>query len=48
MNPVTPLSFLDCMTRKLGLKSYICCEFHKNCESLLLSIISGKLVDLNL
>ncbi|KAL1822168.1 hypothetical protein ACET3Z_008946 [Daucus carota] len=39
MNPVTPLSFLDCMTRKLGLKSYIRWEFHKKCESLLLSII---------
>lgn len=40
MNPVTPLSFLDCITSRLGLKSYIGWEFHKNCESLLLSIIA--------
>lgn len=47
MNPVTPLSFLDCITSRLGLKSYIGWEFHKNCESLVLSIIAGK-IDINL
>ncbi|KAK1392421.1 Cyclin N-terminal domain-containing protein [Heracleum sosnowskyi] len=40
MNPVTPLSFLDCITNRLGLKSYIGWEFHKNCESLVLSIVA--------
>ncbi|XP_059636883.1 cyclin-D3-1-like [Cornus florida] len=40
MNPVTPISFLDFMTRRLGLKSHLCCEFLKRCECLTLSLIS--------
>ncbi|KAI8016418.1 Cyclin-D3-2 [Camellia lanceoleosa] len=42
MNPVTPLSFLDHITRRLGLKNGLCCEFLKRCESILLCIISGS------
>ncbi|XP_027093117.1 cyclin-D3-1 [Coffea arabica] len=40
MNPVTPLSFLDFVTRRLGLKNHIYWEFLKRCEFLLLFIIS--------
>ncbi|CAI9769965.1 unnamed protein product [Fraxinus pennsylvanica] len=39
MNPVTPLSFLDHMIRRLGLKSYIHLEFLRKCENFLLSIL---------
>ena len=42
MNPVTPLSFLDYITRRLGLKNHLCWEFLKRCERLLLSVLSGK------
>ncbi|KAL7262224.1 hypothetical protein ACSBR1_000572 [Camellia fascicularis] len=42
MNPVTPLSFLDHITRRLGLKNGLCCEFLKRCESILLCIISDS------
>nr|QYW07126.1 cyclin D3-1 [Dimocarpus longan] len=42
MNPVTPLSFLDYITRRLGLKDYLCFEFLKRCECLLLSVISDS------
>ncbi|KAL8541464.1 hypothetical protein ACS0TY_002652 [Phlomoides rotata] len=40
MNPVTPLSFLDHIVRRLGLKTYIHWEFLRSCENLLLSLIS--------
>ncbi|WCJ35483.1 CYCLIN D3 1 [Euphorbia peplus] len=40
MNPVTPLSFLDYMTRRLGFKDYLCWEFIRRCELVVLSIIS--------
>ncbi|KAA8528496.1 hypothetical protein F0562_035851 [Nyssa sinensis] len=40
MNPVTPLSFLDYITRRLGLKNHLCWEFLERCERLILSIIS--------
>lgn len=40
MNPVTPISFLDYITRRLGLNSHVCWEFLKGCDSLLLSIIA--------
>ncbi|KAL2520904.1 Cyclin-D3-1 [Forsythia ovata] len=40
MNPVTPLSFLDYIARRLGLKSHLSREFLKKCECLLLSLIS--------
>ncbi|KAL2477284.1 Cyclin-D3-2 [Forsythia ovata] len=39
MNPVTPLSFLDHLIRRLGFKSYIHLEFLRKCENLLLSIM---------
>ncbi|KAK6159312.1 hypothetical protein DH2020_006626 [Rehmannia glutinosa] len=39
MNPVTPLSFLDHIIRRLGLKSYAHWEFLRSCENLLLSVI---------
>ncbi|KAK1555127.1 hypothetical protein Q3G72_022306 [Acer saccharum] len=42
MNPVTPLSFLDYITRRLGLKDYLCWEFLKRCEGILLSVISDS------
>jgi len=42
MNPVTPLSFLDYMTRRLGLKDYLCREFLRRCEAIILSVIAGK------
>ncbi|KAJ9674327.1 hypothetical protein PVL29_023715 [Vitis rotundifolia] len=40
MNPVTPLSFLDYITRRLGLKNHLCWEFLKRCERILLSVLS--------
>ncbi|KAK4378459.1 hypothetical protein RND71_000321 [Anisodus tanguticus] len=40
MNPVTPLSFLDHIIRRLGLKNNIHWEFLRRCESLLLSVIA--------
>ncbi|KAK4381394.1 Cyclin-D3-3 [Sesamum angolense] len=40
MNPVTPLSFLDYIARRLGLKSHLCREFLRRCECLLLSLVS--------
>jgi cyclin D3 len=42
MNPVTPLSFLDYITRRLGLKDHLCWEFLRRCEHILLSVLSGK------
>lgn len=42
MNPVTPLSFLDYITRRLGLKSYLSSEFLKRCECLLLCFLPGN------
>ncbi|PIN17608.1 G1/S-specific cyclin D [Handroanthus impetiginosus] len=42
MNPVTPLSFLDHIVRRLGLKRYIHWEFLRRCENLLLSVISDS------
>lgn len=42
MNPVTPLSFLDYITRKLGLKGYLCLEFLRRCETVLLSVFAGN------
>lgn len=40
MNPVTPLSFLDHIIRRLGLKNNVHWEFLRRCESLLLSVIA--------
>ncbi|XP_039050084.1 cyclin-D3-1-like [Hibiscus syriacus] len=42
MNPVTPLSFLDYITRRLGLKDYLCWEFLRRCDHILLSVISDS------
>ncbi|KAJ7958200.1 Cyclin d3 [Quillaja saponaria] len=42
MNPVTPISFLDYITRRIGLKDYLCGEFLKRCQSILLSLISDS------
>lgn len=43
MNPVTPVSFLDHMIRRLGFKDYsVCFEIFRRCESLFLSIISDS------
>ncbi|XP_021611817.1 cyclin-D3-1 isoform X2 [Manihot esculenta] len=42
MNPITPLSFLDFITRRLGLKDYLCSEFLRRCERIILSIISDS------
>ncbi|XP_051146584.1 cyclin-D3-1-like [Andrographis paniculata] len=42
MNPVTPLSFIDHIIRRLGLKCYVHWEFLRSCENLLLSVISDS------
>lgn len=42
MNPVTPLSFLDYITRRLGLETYISSEFLNRCECLLLCFLPGN------
>ncbi|KAL4309338.1 hypothetical protein GQ457_01G026770 [Hibiscus cannabinus] len=40
MNPVTPLSFLDFIARRLGLKHHLCWEFLRRCDRILLSTIT--------
>ncbi|EOY14367.1 D3-type cyclin isoform 3 [Theobroma cacao] len=42
MNPVTPLSFLDYISRRLGLKDHLCWEFLRRCGRILLSVISDS------
>ncbi|XP_062090464.1 cyclin-D3-1 [Humulus lupulus] len=42
MHPVTPLSFLDHIIRRLGLKSHLHWEFLRRCERLLLSVVSDS------
>ncbi|KAF4382401.1 cyclin-D3-1 [Cannabis sativa] len=42
MHPVTPLSFLDHIIRRLGLKSHLHWEFLRRCERLLLSLVSDS------
>ncbi|KAE8685733.1 Cyclin-D3-1 [Hibiscus syriacus] len=42
MNPVTPLSFLDLIARRLGLKDHLCWEFLRRCNRVLLSVISDS------
>ncbi|XP_057426919.1 cyclin-D3-1-like [Lotus japonicus] len=39
MHPVTPLSFLDHIIRRLGLKTHLHWEFLRRCEHLLLSVL---------
>lgn len=41
MHPVTPLSFLDHIIRRLGLKTHLHWEFLRRCERLLLSVVCG-------
>ncbi|XP_015061413.1 cyclin-D3-3-like isoform X1 [Solanum pennellii] len=40
MNPVTPFSFLDYFSRRLGLNDHICFELLRRCERVLLSTIT--------
>ncbi|MBA0682965.1 hypothetical protein Goari_024649 [Gossypium aridum] len=42
MHPITPLSFLDHIIRRLGLKTHLHWEFLKRCEHLLLCVISDS------
>ncbi|XP_028798336.1 cyclin-D3-1-like [Neltuma alba] len=42
MHPVTPLSFLDHIIRRLGLKTHLHWQFLKRCEHLLLSALSDS------
>uniref|UniRef100_A0A2N9ETT6 B-like cyclin n=1 Tax=Fagus sylvatica TaxID=28930 RepID=A0A2N9ETT6_FAGSY len=42
MHPVTPLSFLDHIIRRLGLKTHLHWEFLMRCERLLLSVVSDS------
>lgn len=42
MNPVTPIPFLECIARRLGLQSHICRDFLRRCEYLLLCVVSGE------
>ncbi|XLT00450.1 hypothetical protein HN51_049801 [Arachis hypogaea] len=42
MHHVTPLSFLDHIIRRLGLKTHLHWQFLKRCENLLLSLLLGK------
>ncbi|KAF5745602.1 hypothetical protein HS088_TW07G01194 [Tripterygium wilfordii] len=42
MHPVTPLSFVDHIVRRLGLMNHVHWEFHRRCESLLLSVVSDS------
>ncbi|KAH8519696.1 hypothetical protein POPTR_001G301800v4 [Populus trichocarpa] len=42
MHPVTPLSFLDHIIRRLGLKTHVHWEFLRRCEHLLLSVVSDS------
>ncbi|KAK7390938.1 hypothetical protein VNO78_19154 [Psophocarpus tetragonolobus] len=39
MHPVTPLSFLDHIIRRLGLKTHLHWEFLRRCEHLLMSVL---------
>jgi len=42
MNPVTPFSFVDYISRRLGFKDHICREILRQCERTVLSVILGK------
>lgn len=41
MNPVTPFSFVDYITRRLGFKDHMCWEILWQCERTILSVILG-------
>ncbi|XP_065872906.1 cyclin-D3-1 [Euphorbia lathyris] len=42
MHPVTPLSFVDHIIRRLGLKTSLHWEFLRRCESLLITLVSDS------
>ncbi|CBI40278.3 unnamed protein product, partial [Vitis vinifera] len=42
MNPVTPLSFIDHIIRRLGLKTHLHWEFLRLCERFLLSVVADS------
>lgn len=42
MNPVTPISFLDHIIRRLGLKNHLQWEFLRRCQSLLVSVVADS------
>ncbi|KAL8129215.1 hypothetical protein V2J09_018370 [Rumex salicifolius] len=42
MNPVTPISFLDHIIRRLRLKNHLLSDFHRRGEQLLLSIVADS------
>ncbi|KAG2704578.1 hypothetical protein I3760_05G009600 [Carya illinoinensis] len=42
MQPVTPLSFIDHVIRRIRLKTHLHLEFLRRCERLLLSVVSGS------
>ncbi|KAI3809862.1 hypothetical protein L1987_19464 [Smallanthus sonchifolius] len=42
MNPVTPISFLDHIVRRLGLTDHVHWDFFKKCETLILCLISDS------
>ncbi|KAK9756428.1 hypothetical protein RND81_01G096500 [Saponaria officinalis] len=42
MNPVTPYSFLDYLTRRFPMKDFLCWEFLRRCERILLSTIADS------
>ncbi|XP_068654177.1 cyclin-D3-1-like [Aristolochia californica] len=42
MNPVTPLSFIEHIIRRFGLKSHVHWDFFRRCERLLLSVIADS------
>ncbi|XP_022726524.1 cyclin-D3-1-like [Durio zibethinus] len=42
MHPITPLSFLDHIIRRLGLRTHLHWEFLRRCERLLLCVISDS------
>ncbi|OVA15900.1 Cyclin [Macleaya cordata] len=42
MNPVTPISFLDHIIRRLGLKNNLHWEFLRRCQSLLLLVVADS------
>lgn len=44
MNPVTPLSFVEHIVRRLGLKTHPHWDFFRRCQLLLLSLIPGNVI----
>ena len=44
MHPVTPISFVDHIVRRLGLKSNVHWEFLTRCHSFLVCLVSGNIL----